>query len=215
MSLADYFMRASEPQTHSDGIIGGLSTTQEAKLQRLIDQLQLSDGAPDTSTSAFTAPSSPDRMSLMTLYFPDEIDEHGTFTEIGDIVDGAIPHDEYVNKMLAMSLSQIEGIVQPELALPFDLFGVSVIEIVEEIQTSLFPEFLEDVIAVDDLFDYPVGLVDGASDVVDPHISIDVLLGFVSHSDDVHDSSFMDLSIFKYFPVPYDITLSAPSSPTS
>ena len=32
MSLEDYFMRASESQTHSDGIIGGLSITQEVEL---------------------------------------------------------------------------------------------------------------------------------------------------------------------------------------
>ncbi|RVW22000.1 hypothetical protein CK203_109811, partial [Vitis vinifera] len=31
-SLADYFVRASEPHAPSDGIIGGLSTTQEAEL---------------------------------------------------------------------------------------------------------------------------------------------------------------------------------------
>ena len=36
MSLADYFMRASESQTHSNGIIGGLSTVQEVELQRLV-----------------------------------------------------------------------------------------------------------------------------------------------------------------------------------
>ena len=36
MSLADYFMRASESHALSDGIIGGLSTTQEAELQRLV-----------------------------------------------------------------------------------------------------------------------------------------------------------------------------------
>ena len=50
-------------------------------------------------------------MSLMTLYFPDELDEHGTFVEVGDIVDGANPHDEYIDEMLALSLSQIEEIV--------------------------------------------------------------------------------------------------------
>ena len=33
MSLADYFVRASEPQIHSDSIIRGLNTTQEAELQ--------------------------------------------------------------------------------------------------------------------------------------------------------------------------------------
>ena len=93
----------------------------------------MSDGAPDTSTSALTAPSSPNRLSLMTLCFPDEIDEHGIFAEIGDIVDGAVPHDEYVDEMLVMSLSQIEEIVPPELVSPFDLFGVSVFKIAKEI----------------------------------------------------------------------------------
>ena len=70
MSLENYFVRASEPQAPSDDIIGGLSTTQEVELH-LVQQLRLSDGAPSTSTSALTAPSSPDHMSLMTLYFPD------------------------------------------------------------------------------------------------------------------------------------------------
>ncbi|KAL6347507.1 hypothetical protein AAG906_026029 [Vitis piasezkii] len=175
----------------------------------------LSDGALGTSTSALAAPSSPDHVSLMTLYFSDEIDEHGTFSEIGDIVDGGVPHDEYVDEMLAMSMGQIEEIVQPELASPFDLFGVSVIEIAEEIQTTSAPEFADDVIVVDDLFDGPIGPVEGASDFVDPPLSFDVLSGFVSRFNDVHDSLFMDLSIFEYPPISYDITLSAPSSPTS
>ena len=82
-----------EPQAPTDGIIGGLSTTQEVELQCLVQQLQLSDRAPGTSTFALTAPSSPDHMSLMTLYFPDEIDENGTFVEIGDIEDAAMPRD--------------------------------------------------------------------------------------------------------------------------
>ena len=127
-------------------------------------------------------------MNFMTFYFSDEIDEHGTFAEIEDIVDEVVPHEEYIDEMLAMSMSQIEEIAQPELASPFDLFGVSVIEIAEKIQIALAPEFTEDVIIVDDLFDDPVGPVEGASDFVDPHIYFDVLLGFVSRSDDVHDS---------------------------
>ena len=39
MSLADYFVRASELHTHSDGIIGGVNTVQEAELQCLVHQL--------------------------------------------------------------------------------------------------------------------------------------------------------------------------------
>ena len=105
LSLAGYFVRASKPHTPSDGIIGGLNTTQEAELQHLVQQLRLSDRAPGTSTPALIDSSSLDRLSLMTLCFPNKIDEHRTFAEVGDIVDGAVPHDKYVDEMLAMSLS--------------------------------------------------------------------------------------------------------------
>ena len=78
----------------------------------------------------------------------------------------------------------------------------------------LLLEFIEGDI-VDDLFDGLVGPVEGVSDFVEPPLSFDVLSGFVSRSNDVHESSFMDLSIFEYPPVLYDITLSTPPSPTS
>ena len=58
-------------------------------------------------------------------------------------MDGTVPHDEFIDEMLVISLSQIEEIVQPELASPFDLFEVSVIEIVEEILTALALESKE------------------------------------------------------------------------
>ncbi|RVW18920.1 hypothetical protein CK203_102504 [Vitis vinifera] len=214
-SLSDYFVRASEPLTGADVIIGGLSATQEVELQRLVQQLRLRDGAPGSSTSVLIAPSSPDRTSLMTLCFPDETDEHGTFVGVGDIVDGAVPHDEYIDEMLALSMSPIEERVHPGLTSPFDLFGVSFIEIVEEIQTAPALEITEDAIVFDDLIDSHVGIVEGASDFVDPPLSFDVLSGFVSRSDIVSDVSSMDLSIFEYLPVSCDIDLSAPSSPTS
>ncbi|RVW35306.1 Transposon Tf2-12 polyprotein [Vitis vinifera] len=154
-------------------------------------------------------------MSLMTLYSPYEIDEHGTFAEVGDIVDGAAPHDEYIDEMLALSLSQIEETVQPGLASSFDLFGVSTIELAEESLTALAPEPTEDVIAGDVLFGSHVGVVEGASDFVDPPLLFDVLSGFVSRFDIVSDHSSMDFSTFEYLPVSRDIILSAPSSTTS
>ena len=59
-------------------------------------------------------------------------------------------------------------------------------------------ESIGDVIVVDDLFDGHIGFVEGVSDFVDPSLSFDVLSGFVSRSNDVHDSSSMDLSTFEY-----------------
>ena len=92
---------------------------------------------------------------------------------------------------------------------------MSLIEVVEGIQTTPAPEFADDVIVVDELFDGPVGPVEGSSDFVDPPLSFDVLSGFVSRFDDVHDSLFMDLSIFEYLPVSRDMTLSTPFSLTA
>ncbi|RVW60418.1 Transposon Ty3-I Gag-Pol polyprotein [Vitis vinifera] len=214
-SLADYFVRASEPYASSDGIIRGLSTTQEAELRRLVQQLRLRDGALGPSTSALITPSSPDRTSLMTLFFPDETDEHGTFAEVGGIVEGAAPHDEYIDEMLALSLSQIEKTIQPGLASSFDLFGVFAIELAEESLTAPALESAEDLIAFDDLIDSHVGIVEGASDFMDPPLSFDILSGFVSRSDVVFDDSSMDLSMFEYLPASRDIALLVPSSPTS
>ena len=80
--------------------------------------------------------------------------------------------------------------------MPFDLFKVSVIEVVEEIYTTIVMEFSYDVIVVDDLFEGTTGPVEGVSNFVDPPLSFDVLSGFVSRSNDVHDFLFMNLSIF-------------------
>ena len=153
MKLADYFVRALELQTHSDGIIDGFNNVQEVENQHLIHQLQLSDGTLGTSAFALVAPSFPDRMSLTTPYFQDEVDEHGIFAGIGDMVNGTVPHDKYIDEMLTMSVSQIDGIVQPELASPFDLFRVSAIEVADEIQTAFALKFSKDAIGDDDLFE--------------------------------------------------------------
>ncbi|RVW90698.1 hypothetical protein CK203_046461 [Vitis vinifera] len=142
-AIARLLVRELESHAPSDGIIGGLSTTQEI-------------------------------VQPMTLCFSDEINEHETFAEIGDIVDGVV-----------------------------------------HVTSRPTPKIAEDVIVVDVLFDGPVGLVEGASDFVDPPHSFDVLSGFVSRHDYVSDFSSMDLSIFEYLLVCYVIALSAPSSPTS
>ena len=151
----------------------------------------------------------------MTLCFPDEIDDHGTFVEISDIIDGVVPHDKYIDEMLTLRLSQIEDTVQLGLASSFDLFGVSTIELAEESLIAPAPEPTEYVIVGDVLFGSHVGVVDGVFDFVDPPFLFDVLSRFVSRSDIVFDHSSMDFNTFEYLPMSRDIILSAPSSSTS
>ena len=105
--------------------------------------------------------------------------------------------------------------VQLEPTSLFDLFGVPAIEVVEEIQTVLVPDLMEDVIVGDDLFKDTFRSIEGASEFVDPPLSFDILSGFISYSDDVCDSTSMDLSIFEYFLIFCDsICIFAPHSPT-
>ncbi|RVW30103.1 Retrovirus-related Pol polyprotein from transposon 17.6 [Vitis vinifera] len=65
----------------------------------------------------------------------ERVDEHGTFTEIGDIVDGAIPHGEYIDEMFAMSISQVNEEIQKQLS-------VGCLSVVE------YPEWLANVVPV-------------------------------------------------------------------
>ncbi|RVW26255.1 Transposon Ty3-I Gag-Pol polyprotein [Vitis vinifera] len=140
-------------------------------------ELQLSDGAPDTSFPVAITPTSPDRASMLSLCFPEEI------TSDGVIFD---PTEHLI------------------------CLG-STIEVFEGTQTLPVPELPED---DSSLFEGIVSPVEGASDLVDPPLSFDVLSGFVSRSDDVSVASFMDLSIFEYSPVSCDsISTSAPHSP--
>ena len=76
------------------------------------------------------------------------------------------------------------------------MFGVSAIEVVEEIQTVLTPELMEDVTVGDDEFEDTFGFIEGVSDFVDPPLLFDILLGFISRSDDVYDFIYMDFRVF-------------------
>ncbi|KAL6350070.1 hypothetical protein AAG906_004005 [Vitis piasezkii] len=143
----------------------------------------------------FDYPVHPYRMSLANYFVRgSEIHPHmrdfsttnyGVDIEPTGVSGGVVPRDEYWDEM-DMSMSQIVDMVQPKSASPFDLFGVSTIEL------------MEDVTVGDDEFEDTFGFIEGASEFVDLPLSFDILLGFVSHSNDVYDSVSMDLSIFKY-----------------
>ncbi|RVW68713.1 Retrovirus-related Pol polyprotein from transposon 17.6 [Vitis vinifera] len=211
MSLADYFVRGSETRPRLEEIDSVVHTDRETELQHLFHQLQLSDGAPDTSFPMAITPTSPDRASMLSLCFPEEITSDGVIVDPTEVIDGVVPHDEYRDEMDMMTVSQIAGIVQLQPVSAFDMFGVSTIEVFEGTQTLPVPELPED---DSSLFEGIVSPVEGASDLVDPPLSFDVLSGFVSRSDDVSVASFMDLSIFEYSPVSCDsISTSAPHSP--
>ncbi|RVW33556.1 Transposon Ty3-I Gag-Pol polyprotein [Vitis vinifera] len=127
---------------------------------------------------------------MLSLCFPEEITGDGVMVDSTEMIDGVVSHDEYRDEMDMMTISQITRIVQLQPVSAFDMFGVSTIEVFEGTQTLPIPELPEDDSI---LFEGIVSPVEGASDLVDPPLSFDVLSGFVSRSDDVSVASFMDL----------------------
>ena len=134
---------------------------------------------------AITLPS-PNQASLLSLCFPEEVIDEGVFVNTTEMIDGVVPHDEYRDEMDMITMIQISNIVQLQLVSQFDMFGVSTIEVVEETQTILALKLLED---DGSLFEGTVSPIKGASDLVDPPLSFDVLSRFVSRSNDVSIAS--------------------------
>ncbi|RVW89168.1 Retrovirus-related Pol polyprotein from transposon 17.6 [Vitis vinifera] len=182
MSLADYFVRGSETRPRLEDIDSVVHIDRETDLQHLFHQLQLSDGAPNTSLPMTITPTSPDRASMLSLCFPEEITDDRVIVDPTEMIDGVVPHDEYRNEMDMMTVSQITSIVQLQPVSAFDMFGVSTIKVLEGTRTLPIPELLEN---DSSLFESIVSPIEGASDPVDPPLSFDVLSGFVSCFDDV------------------------------
>ncbi|RVW34783.1 Transposon Ty3-I Gag-Pol polyprotein [Vitis vinifera] len=123
--------------------LGFILTEADYRYMARLRKEKLSDGAPDTSVSMVIT-SSLDRASLLSLCFPYEVTDDGVVVDPIEMIDGVVSHDEYRDEMKMMTMSQITNIVQLQLVSPFDMFGVSTTEVVEESQTILVPELLKD-----------------------------------------------------------------------
>ena len=94
MSLVDYFVIGSEIRPRLEEIDSVVHTDRETELQHLFHQLQLSDGAPNTSFPMTITLTSPDRTSLLSLCFPEEITDDGVIVDPTEMIDGVVPRDD-------------------------------------------------------------------------------------------------------------------------
>ncbi|KAL6316583.1 hypothetical protein AAG906_018838 [Vitis piasezkii] len=128
MSLVNYFVKGSDIQPRIEEIDSVVHTDREIELQHLFHQLQLSDGVPSTSVSMEITPPSPDRASLLSLCFLEEVTDDGVVVDPTEMIDGVVPYDECQDEMDMMTVSQITSIVKLHPVSPFDMFGVSTIK---------------------------------------------------------------------------------------
>ena len=99
------------------------------------------------------------------------------------MTDGVVPHDDYCDEMDMLGISQFLDAVQREPFSPLELFGASIIKIDEEDQTVPTIELSAFVVPTIDVYEGTIGPVEEVSDSMDPHLSFDILSGFVTCFD--------------------------------
>ena len=113
--------------------------------------------------------------------------------DLGDGLDGVIMPDTYMDAMDMISTGRILDASLPRPRSTFDVFGISMLE------------FDGDGLVATNITHDTVS-VEGASNSVDPLLSIDTMSGFVTRVDDFSDGN-NDMNIFEYLPMCHIIFL--------
>ena len=171
------------------------------------------------------APPSPDRASVFSVCFPEEVPNYDLPMDLGDDTDGVTLPDTYMDEMDMIDISCILDKVPRGPHSAFDIFGVSMIDsndvtlydactnAMDMIGTGCIldassprPRSTFDLFGISMLEHNGDGLVatdithytvfvEKAFDSVDPPFSFDTMSGFVIHFDDISDGN-NDMSIF-------------------
>ena len=138
-------------------------------------------------------PPSPDQASVFSMCFPEEIPYYDLPMDFGDGLDGVIMPDTYMDAMDMISTGRILDASLPRPRSTFDVFGISMLEFDGDglVATNITHDTIS---------------VEGASNSVDPLLSIDTMSRFVTRVDDFSDGN-NDMNIFEYFPMCHIIFL--------
>ena len=187
----------------------------------------LSSKTTEPPEAIIVAPPSPDRASVFSMCFPEEVPDYDLPMDLGDDIDGVTLPDTYMDEMDMIGTGRILDTAPHGPHSAFDIFGVSMIDydavtlydactdamdmigigrILDA--SSPRPRSSFDVFGISMLeFDgdglvatditHDTVSVEGASDSVDPPLSFDTMFGFVTRFDDISDGN-NDMSIFEY-----------------
>ena len=89
---------------------------------------------------------------MLTFCFPDEVDDYGVPFDPIDLIDGVVFPDEYHDEMLVMDMDQMVWCVFLEPLLAFQLYELSKvfnIEQIDDVPFVLIPEVPVDVTTVE------------------------------------------------------------------
>ena len=241
--LVDYFTKGSEYAPRTEGVDHVSKMAEIQGIQHALGQICLNSETTKPLEAMTVAPPSPDRASVFSMCFPEEIPDYDLPMDLGDETDGLTLPDTYMDEMDMIGTGRFRDTAPRGPHSAFDMFGVSMIDsdavtlydactdAMDMIGTGCIldvsppgPRFSFDVFGISMLEFDDDGLVatdithdtfsiEGASDSVDPPLSFDTMSGFVTRFDDISDGN-NDMSIFEYSLVSQHFPLIAPPAST-
>ena len=242
--LVDYFTRGSKYAPRTEGVDHVSKMAEIQGIQHALGHICLNSETTKPLKAVTVAPPSPDRASVFSMCFPEEIPDYDLPMDLGDETDGVTLPDTYMDEMDMISTCRFLDIAPYGPYSAFDMFGVSMIDsdavtlydactdAMDMIGTGRIldvsppgPRFAFDVFGISMLDFDDDGLVstdithdtvsvEGASDSMDPPLSFDTMSGFVTRFDDISDGN-SDMSIFEYSLVSQHSPLIAPPAPAA
>ena len=225
--LVDYFTRGSEYAPRTEGVDHVSKMAEIQGIQHALGQICLNSETTKPLEAVTVAPPSPDRASVFSMCFPEEITDYDLPMDLRDETDGVTLPDTYMDEMDMIGTGRFLDTAPHGPHSALDMFGVSMIDsdvvtlydactdAMDMIGTGRIldvsppgPRFAFDVFGISMLEFDDDGLVatdithdtvsvEGASDSVDPPLSFDNMSGFVTRFDDISDGN-NDMSIFEY-----------------
>nr|CAN69249.1 hypothetical protein VITISV_024506 [Vitis vinifera] len=230
--LANYFIRGSEHTPQTEGTVHIPETIEIQDIQQALGQMHLDTRTTEAPGAMIVSPPSPDRASVFSMCFPEEVLDYDLPMDLGNGTD----------EMDMVNIGNIFDVVPRRPHTAFDMFGVFVLETdVDDSIPDAYTNYMDFIsirrildaaphrphsaFDISGVFVLDDGLVldvvtsdftsvEGTSDSMDPHLSFDTMSGFVTRFDDIYDGN-NDMSIFEYLLVSQHFPFIAPPSPTT
>ena len=125
--LADYFTRGSEHAPHTEGVDHVSKMAEIRGIQQALRQMCLSSKTIEPPEAMIVAPPSPDRASVFSMCFPEEVPDYDLLMDLGDDIDGVTLLDTYMDEMDMTGTGRILDTAPRGTHSVFDMFRVSMI----------------------------------------------------------------------------------------
>ena len=125
--LADYFTRGSEHAPHTEGVDHVSKMVEIQGIQQALGQMFFISKTTEPLEAMIIAPPSPDRASVFSMCFPEEVPDYDLSMDLGDGPNGVILSDTYMDAMDMISTGLILDTAPCGPHSAFDMFGVSMI----------------------------------------------------------------------------------------